>query len=81
MTQCSSPIGGLLGIARTATDGSYHLTGALPPIGLFPAQADTVHVQCSVFVNRNAARLDSLDVRFAADSITMPPQVLNLIVP
>jgi hypothetical protein len=81
VTRCSSPIGGLLGAAQTATDGGYHLTGALPPIGAFPAQADTVRARCSVFVNRSAAPLDSLDVRFAADSLTMSPQVLNLTVP
>ena len=81
MTRCSSPTDGVLASAHTATDGTYHLTAFLPPIGLFPARADTVVVACDVIVNHREPPSASVEVRFAADSLAMRPQLLDLTVP
>jgi len=80
VSQCASPIDGLLGSTHTAADGTYHISGHLPP-GISPARAKAVVVTCAVVVNRSQLPVASVDVRFAVDSLTMPPQVLDLIVP
>jgi hypothetical protein len=67
------------GFTSTSNDGSYRLTLSLPPVGAFVGRADTVRARCGVLVD--GSLMDSLEVRFAADSLSMPSQVLNLIVP
>jgi hypothetical protein len=81
VARCSHPIVGMIGSALTSTDGTYSITGALPPVGLLPpVRADTIRARCGVFINRSPMPVDSIDVRFAADSLALPRQVLDLTV-
>lgn len=79
VSRCSSPVGGLLGSTRTDADGRYRPTGALAPVGAFPGDPDNVRVHCAALVDRSPV-LDSVEVRFAADSLAQAPQVVDLTV-
>ena len=79
--QCTAPVGGYLGSAVTDSNGHYRLLGSLPPIGLSTAQVDSLQVQCAVSVNRAAAPIAPIVLRFSPDSLAAPRQTLDLNVP
>lgn len=64
LTRCGLPIGGLAGSSETVAGGDFSVVGELPPVDLFPAEADSLLVECELIAGRGFAESGVLDVYF-----------------
>ena len=82
VTLCTDPIGGFLGQVTSAQDGSYRVSGMLPPVGVMPQLSlDTLHVACSIGAgveNATIPQMDSITVRFYATPEEVVPLTRDL---
>ncbi|MEK9501398.1 carboxypeptidase-like regulatory domain-containing protein [Gaopeijia maritima] len=79
LTRCESPVGGLAGKTTTDSNGSYSLTGSLPPVGM-PEGRNSIELECEVIVGLNVLASGPLDVTFhrTTSPDTLTPLVVDL---
>jgi len=81
LTSCTQPIGGFLATTTTDNIGRFRILGALPPIGVFSAPPDDVHVSCAIAVSRVVLEIPPIVLRFGPDSLSAPHQEVNVTAP
>lgn len=82
VSRCGSPSGGFLAMDLTDDDGHFRAVGQLPPSGALPAGiADTLRLNCSVFLDCTGVVRDSVIVRFGRTLESAPTQDVHLVWP
>lgn len=82
VSRCGSPIGGFLAMDLTDGNGHFRAVGQLPPSGALPAGiADTLRLNCSVFLDRTGVVRDSVVVSFGRTLESAPANVVNPVWP
>lgn len=79
LTRCESPVGGLAGKTTTDSNGSYSLTGSLPPL-VMPEGRNSIELECEVIAGLNVLASGPLEVTFhrTTSPDTLTPLVVDL---